>query len=209
MGVELSDIFIMLKPEDQWQDAGSKEALIERMNAVLREEVPGQNYMFSQPIELRTNELISGVRSDVAIKIYGEDLERLRRIGDDVVRALRAVPGAADVSADQVAGLPFLRVRVDRHAISRYGVNASDVMDAVSSIAGHPVGEVFEGQRRFAELLATLLTKNEMEWLRDPNLPVELDPSGWINRESDLVKRIAEMRARLPKDLPVPDEESK
>lgn len=171
MGVELSDIYIILKPEDQWEKADSKEELVERMDAVLREEVPGQNYMFSQPIELRTNELISGVRSDVAIKIYGEDLEKLRRIGDDVVRVLRSVPGAADVGAEQVAGLPFLRVRVDRRAISRYGVNASDVMDAVSSIAGHPVGEVFEGQRRFTlQVRLAPGSRNDLDAIR--NLPI-------------------------------------
>ena len=171
MGVELSDIFIMLKPRAQWTAADSKEALVERMDQVLRDEVPGQNYMFSQPIELRTNELISGVRADVAVKIYGDDLDALRRAGDDMVRVLQSVPGAADVSAEQVAGLPFLRVQVNRRAIARYGVSASDVLDTVAAIAGQGVGEVFEGQRRFAlQVRLAPASRDDIEAIR--NLPV-------------------------------------
>jgi cobalt-zinc-cadmium resistance protein CzcA len=150
MGVELSDIFIMLEPRERWTRADSKEELVEAMRAALLAEVPGQNYLFSQPIELRTNELISGVRSDVAVKLYGDDLETLARLGERIENVVRRVPGAGDVEAEQVSGLPFLRVRADRRAIARYGVSVEDVMNAVSSVAGHAVGEVFEGQRRFA-----------------------------------------------------------
>ncbi len=149
MGVELSDIFIMLKPIDQWTKVHSKEELVEAMRALLLKEVPGQNYLFSQPIELRTNELISGVRADIAIKIYGDDLDTLAHIGEEIEAIVRSVPGAGDVESEQISGLPFLRVRVDRRAIARYGVDVADVMDAVSSVAGRTVGEVFEGQRRF------------------------------------------------------------
>jgi cobalt-zinc-cadmium resistance protein CzcA len=99
---------------------------------------------------MRMNELISGVRSDVAVSIYGEDLQALKKAGDDLVRILRAVPGAADVKAEQSAGLPVLRVQVDRDRIARYGIDAGDVLDAVSAMGGRGVGEVFEGQRRFA-----------------------------------------------------------
>lgn len=149
MGVELSDIFIMLHPRDQWRRASGKTELVQLMEAKLRKEVPGQNYSFSQPIELRTNELISGARSDVAINLYGPDFKTLEESGERIMQVLRAVDGAADVSADQVAGLPSLRVVVDRRAAARYGINAAEILDAVAAVGGRVVGTVFEGQRRF------------------------------------------------------------
>ena len=150
MGVELSDVIIMLHPASEWSAASTKEELIEAIQETLHDEVPGQRFSFSQPIEMRMNELISGVRSDVAVSIYGEDLQALERAGDDLVQILGAVPGAADVKAEQAAGLPVLRIQIDRDAIARYGIDASDVLDAVSTMGGRHVGEVFEGQRRFA-----------------------------------------------------------
>lgn len=149
MGVEQADTYVILDPEDEWTRASSVDELVDRMKEVLEDEAPGQNYLFSQPIELRTNELVSGVRSDVAVYVYGEDLEELSRIGERMVRVLSNVEGAADVSAEQLEGLPFLDVRVDREALARHGVPATSVTNAVSALAGHPVGEVFEGQRRF------------------------------------------------------------
>jgi cobalt-zinc-cadmium resistance protein CzcA len=149
MGIDTSDVFIMLKPRGQWKKATTKEALVEQMEQALTAALPGQNFSFSQPIELRTNELVSGVRSDVAVSIYGDDLDVLKQSADAVVAVLSAVPGAADVKAEQVAGLPVLRVRIDRTRIARYGINAEDVLDAVEAMGGRSVGEVFEGQRRF------------------------------------------------------------
>ena len=150
MGVEISDIFVMLHPPEQWTRADSKDALVTAMEATLTEEVPGQNYSFSQPIELRTNELISGVRADVAINLYGPDLATLKRVGDDIAEALQKVPGAVGVQADQVAGLPSLRVKVRRDALARYGLSADEVLAAISVAGGQLVGEVIEGQKRFA-----------------------------------------------------------
>lgn len=171
MGVELSDIFIMLHPSEKWTKASSKEALVEAMGETLRDEVPGQNYLFSQPIELRTNELISGVRADIAIKIYGDDLDTLNRIASEVENVVRDVPGAGDVESEQVSGLPFLRVQVNRQAIARYGVSVEEVMNAVSALAGHRVGEVFEGQRRFAlQVRLSPETRRDIAALR--NVPI-------------------------------------
>ena len=150
MGVELSDVIIMLTPPSEWNAAETKDELIEAMERTLHDEVPGQRFSFSQPIEMRMNELISGVRSDVAVNVYGEDLSALKKAGDDLVRILSSVPGAADVKAEQSAGLPVLRIQIDRDRIARYGINASDVLDAVAAMGGRRVGEVFEGQRRFA-----------------------------------------------------------
>ncbi|NOQ83796.1 MAG: CusA/CzcA family heavy metal efflux RND transporter [Myxococcales bacterium] len=150
MGVELSDVIIMLKPVSEWSAVSTKEELIGAIQETLHEEVPGQRFSFSQPIEMRMNELISGVRSDVAVSIYGEDLQALKTAGDDLAKILREVPGAADVKAEQSAGLPVLRIKINRDAIARYGIDASDVLDAVTTMGGRHVGEVFEGQRRFA-----------------------------------------------------------
>ena len=150
MGVEVSDIFVMLHPIDEWTAAESKAELVEQMEHVLIESLPGQNYSFSQPIELRTNELISGVRSDLALNLYGPDFAELEATGARLMGLLSGIEGASDVNADQVAGMPSLRVIVDREAAARYGINASEVLDAVSAIGGRQVGVVFEGQRRFA-----------------------------------------------------------
>jgi cobalt-zinc-cadmium resistance protein CzcA len=171
MGVEVSDIFIILEPHDDWTRAASKEELVSKMEAVLSRQVPGQVLSFSQPIELRTNELISGVRSDVAIGIYGDDLDELERIGDRVVATVGEVAGAADVKAEQTSGQPFLRVRVRRDAIARHGINAGDVLDAVEVIGGRAVGEVFEGQRRFAlQVRYRADARSTLEAIRD--LPI-------------------------------------
>jgi len=149
MGVEISDIYVILNPHEEWETAETKEELIKEFDAALQRAVPGTQFSYSQPIELRVQELIAGVRSDVAITVFGEDLDTLKRLGDDVVRAVSRIPGAADTKAEQVAGLPYLRVVIDRDAIARYGINAREVLDAVEAIGGKTVGEVLEGQRRF------------------------------------------------------------
>ena len=150
MGMELSDVFVKLKPKGEWKTADSKEALVEKMSERLAHEVPGVGFGFTQPIEMRFNEMIAGARADVALKIFGDDLDRLKELGDQAVRVLSAVPGAADVRADQVAGLPMLSVKVDREKIARYGIAAENVLAAVEAGgAGRVVGTVFEGQRRF------------------------------------------------------------
>ena len=148
MGVEISDTYIMLHPKDTWRFR-TKEALIEAIDRTLNQHISGAIFSYSQPIELRVQELISGVRSDVAIKIFGDDLELMKQTADEVVRLIRRVPGAADVKAEQVIGLPTMRVRIDRDAIARYGINAEQVLEVVQTIGGTPVGSVLEGQKRF------------------------------------------------------------
>jgi heavy metal efflux system protein len=119
------------------------------METALEASVPGNAYSFTQPIELRVQELVAGVRSDVGLSLYGDDLVVLKQKGDEIVRALNQVPGSADVQAQQIAGLPYLRVQIRREQIARYGINAEDVLDTIRTIGGHVVGQVFEGQRRF------------------------------------------------------------
>ena len=149
MGVEISDVIVMLKPHDEWTTADDREGLIAKIDEALDKTLPGTIFSYSQPIELRVAELIAGVRSDVALKIFGDDLDTLKETADKAVTAISKVEGAADVKAEQTAGLPLLRIRIDRRAIARYGINAADVLDVISTLGGREAGVVFEGQRRF------------------------------------------------------------
>ena len=149
MGVNISDVIVTLKPMDGWKKASSK-AELEGLMSEEMEKFPGLVFSFSQPIELRVNELIAGVRSDLAIKIYGEDLEVLSRIGDQVVAAVSQLDGATGFKAQQVEGLPQLQVTVRPDQLARYGINSADVMQTVEAVGGVVATEVFEGQRRFA-----------------------------------------------------------
>ena len=187
MGMELSDIFVSLKPREQWTSANTKEELVEKMTAALAEAVPGVGLSFTQPIEMRFNELIAGVKSDVAVKLFGDDLSVLRDKGEAIGRVLRRVPGAADVRVEQVEGLPVLRVRVDRQQIARYGINATDVLAAVEAAgAGKEVGTVFEGQRRFG--LAVRLSRAGQDEMRSfDNLPIAA-PDGHLIPLSQLAR---------------------
>lgn len=150
MGVEISDIYVLLNPHhSEWKTAGTKNELIQAFDAALRKAVPGTKFSYSQPIELRVQELIAGVRSEIAINIFGEDMNQLKTLGDEVVQVVSQVPGAAETKAEQVAGLPYLRVIIDREAIARYGINTSQVLDTVRAIGGRTVGQVVKGNRRF------------------------------------------------------------
>ncbi|HLE60069.1 MAG TPA: efflux RND transporter permease subunit, partial [Thermoanaerobaculaceae bacterium] len=151
MGIDLADVFVILKPTTQWPSRQSKGELVEAMSQALAESVPGTGFSFTQPIEMRFNELLAGVRADVAVKLFGDDLRVLGEKGDELARVLAAVPGAGDVRLEQTAGLPVLRIRVDRDRCARYGISVGDVLDTVEAArAGKVVGTVFEGQRRFS-----------------------------------------------------------
>jgi cobalt-zinc-cadmium resistance protein CzcA len=151
MGIEAGDVFVILKPKKEWASARTKGELVEKMEHALGESVPGVGFSFLQPIEMRFNELIAGVRSDIGIKLFGDDLEVLREKGEEIARVVATVPGSADVKTEQTAGLPVLRVRVDRDRCARYGISVADVLDTVEAArAGKIVGTVFEGQRRFS-----------------------------------------------------------
>ena len=168
MGVEISDVLVMLKPHDEWETADDREELIAAMDEALEKGVPGTIFSYSQPIELRVSELIAGVRSDVALKIFGDDLDTLKTTADRAVAVISRVPGAADVKAEQTAGLPILRIRIDRNAIARYGINAADVLDVVSTVGGRAAGVVFEGMRRFTlQLRFAPETRTSVEKLAD------------------------------------------
>ncbi|MGI8544458.1 MAG: efflux RND transporter permease subunit, partial [Aridibacter sp.] len=150
MSVDFSDLFIVLKPPAEWKTATDKTELIEKMSKALEERVPNATISFSQPIELRVAELISGVRSDVAIKLYSDDLDVLKEKADEIVKVVSKIFGAEDVKAEATSGLPQLQIKPDRAAIARYGLNVEDVNDLVKSlVAGKEAGQVSEGERRF------------------------------------------------------------
>ncbi|MBC7685277.1 MAG: CusA/CzcA family heavy metal efflux RND transporter [Bdellovibrionales bacterium] len=145
-----SDNYVILKPKDEWPaDVTTKEQVIERIRAKTAP-IVGNNYDVTQPIEMRFNELIGGVRSDVAVKIYGEDLDKLADTAQQVATLLRNVPGAADVRVAQTKGFPTFDIAFDRATIARYGLTVKEVADTISTaLAGRPAGQIFEGDRRF------------------------------------------------------------
>lgn len=148
MGTELTDLFITLHPREQWTRAKSQEALTTLVQRELRD-LPGPRLAMSQPIEMRMNEMISGVRSDVAAILYGDDLDLMVEKAEDIERALNTIPGSADVKVEQVSGQPVLQIRINQDQIARYGIPASTIMNLIRSLGTHNVGEVYEGQLRF------------------------------------------------------------
>ncbi len=162
MGIELSDVFVMLNPRKEWTRAETQEELSALM-AKEMEGLPGMRMVFTQPIEMRVNEMVAGIRSDVGVKVFGDNLDTLKSLASEVEAVVRSIPGAADVYAEQITGQPVLEVRVDQEAIARHGVPAGHVLEVVEAIGGSVVGEVREDQRRFD--LVVRLTES---YRRDP-----------------------------------------
>jgi heavy metal efflux system protein len=176
MPPSISDGYLMLKPRGQWPDPKKSRATLVLDIEKAAEDVAGSNYEISQPIQLRFNELISGVRSDVGVKIFGDDLDTLLQAAGQVQAVLQTVPGAADVRTEQVTGLPMLTVKLDRGALSRFGISVADVQALIEiAVGGKEAGTVFEGDRRF-ELVVRLPEhlRTDIESIR--GLPVPLGP---------------------------------
>ncbi len=150
MPPSVTDTFLMLRPRDQWPDPRKPKAvLVEELEQAARR-LPGNNYEFTQPIQMRMNELVSGVRADVAVKVYGDDLDTLVALGRRVEALAGRIDGAADVRMEQAEGLPMLTITPDRAALARYGLNPGDVQDTVAmAVGGAMAGQLFEGDRRF------------------------------------------------------------
>ncbi len=150
MPPSVADIFIILKPQSEWTGPyRTKAELIAAMEAMILK-VPGNNYEFTQPIQMRFNELISGVRADVAVKVFGDDMDILSDLGEQIEKILGTVPGASDVRVEQVTGLPMLFIQMDRAKMARFGLNVADVQDVVAiAMGGRSAGLIFEGDRRF------------------------------------------------------------
>tara|TARA_R110001599_G_scaffold64023_1_gene178311 strand:- start:6074 stop:9268 length:3195 start_codon:yes stop_codon:yes gene_type:complete len=174
MPPNVADTFIILKPKSEWPEPKrSKAELIVAMQEVVGK-VPGNNYEFTQPIQMRFNELISGVRSDVAVKVFGDDMDAMNVTADQISDVLSGVSGAADVKVEQTTGLPMLTVQIDRERVARLGVNVGDVQDALSiAVGGREAGVLFEGDKRF-DILVRLpeSVRNDIEIIK--KIPIRL-----------------------------------
>ena len=179
MSMEESDVIITLKPKHEWVSADSKDELANKFKAALAI-IPGMEVEFTQPIEMRFNELITGVRADIAIKIFGENLEVLSKKGNEIKTLIEGVEGAADISVEKIVGLPQMNVKYKRAKIARYGLNIQDLNDMVSmGFAGRTVGNVFEGEKRF-DLVVRLNSENRKDIVNLKNLLVDIPLGGKI-----------------------------
>ena len=149
MGVHQTDVWIVLKPADEWRKGMTKEDIITQIEPYLKTE-PGLAYNFTQPIAMRVDELTSGVKSDLAVKIYGEDLDSLNKVGENISALVSGMPGTANFFVEQPVGQPYLTIEIDREAVASFGLNVNDVQSVIEAgIGGQVAGQLYEGQRRF------------------------------------------------------------
>jgi heavy metal efflux pump (cobalt-zinc-cadmium) len=177
MPPSVADTFVILKPPSEWPGPhDTKPQLVAAIERAVRE-VPGNNYEFTQPIQMRFNELISGVRADVAVKVFGDDMDTLLAVGEEIEKVLGTIPGAADVRTEQISGLPVLSIQMDRAKMARFGLNAVDVQDTVAiSIGGRSAGTIYEGDRRFdLQVRLPESLRSDIETLK--RLPIRLPDS--------------------------------
>ncbi|MCA8996704.1 MAG: efflux RND transporter permease subunit [Planctomycetaceae bacterium] len=149
MGVHQTDVWVMLKPKDEWREGITRDDLIEELDEALSSKVPGVAFGFTQPIEMRVDELVAGVKADVAVLLYGKDLDELSRLAKQIERTLKTIPGSADVKADYQANLATVRIEPKRDVLARYGLNAQDVLDVVETLGGRETGLIFEDRARY------------------------------------------------------------
>ncbi|WP_370978590.1 efflux RND transporter permease subunit [Agaribacterium sp. ZY112] len=200
MPPNVADNFVILKPRSEWPDTTkTKDELVEEIERAL-EELPGNNYEFTQPIQMRFNELISGVRSDLGIKIFGDDLDQLVLTASDVLKVVNGIEGAADARVEQVTGLPTLSVIPNRTALGRYGLNVAELQDWVSAaIGGESAGIVYEGDRRF-ELIVRLPETTRRDIDRLKFLPVPLTNGDYVPLEDIATLDISPAPAQISRE---------
>ncbi|UHQ22987.1 CusA/CzcA family heavy metal efflux RND transporter [Lysobacter sp. 5GHs7-4] len=199
MPPSVADTFVMLKPREQWPDPRmTKAELVAEIEAAVKQ-LPGNNYEFTQPIQMRMNELISGVRADVAIKLYGDDLDQLVEAGQRIEEVAKAVPGAADVKIEQATGLPLLTIIPHRQALVRYGLNPGAVQDTVATaVGGEVAGQLFEGDRRF-DIVVRLPEHLRQDPAALQDLPIPLGGSDNVDESS----RAAAWMSGAPQTVPL------
>ena len=199
MPPSVTDTYVMLKPRDDWPDPRKPKAQVLAELEAVAQRLPGNNYEFTQPIQMRMNELISGVRADVAVKVYGDDLDTLVRVARDVEAVMKAVPGAADVKSEQATGLPLLSIAPDRRALAGYGLNPGDVQDTVATaIGGEVAGQLFEGDRRF-DIVVRLPEALRSDPARLADLPIPLRDDA----NADESSRDATWASGAPRTVPL------
>lgn len=178
MPPHVSDTFIILKPQAEWPNKSMTKSDVVQKIADAVEKLPGNNYEYTQPIQMRFNELIAGVRGDVSVKVYGDDFEQLTDTANKVAGVLRTIQGGADIKVEQTTGLPLLDVKLNKDAIARHGINVADVLDVVSvAIGGKEVGAVFQGDRRF-HILVRLPDRLREDLATLENLPIPIAREG-------------------------------
>lgn len=177
MPPSVADVFVILKPRQEWPNPNRKKAEVVREMEEAVALIPGNNYEFTQPIQMRFNELISGVRSDLGVKVFGDDMDTLLKFATEVSEVLEKIPGAADVKVEQVTGLPMLTIDINREALSRYGLNVADVQETVEiALAGKTAGQIFEGDRRF-QLVVRLPEEDRTDMETIKRIPIPLPAS--------------------------------
>jgi heavy metal efflux system protein len=182
MPPSVADVYVMMKPRSEWPANHSKADVVAEIEKELRK-LPGNNYEFIQPIQMRFNELIAGVRSDVAVKVFGDDMEVLESTGKAVETILEKIPGASDVKMEQITGLPVLSIQMNRPAMARYGLNVTDIQEVVQiAIGGRQAGQIFEGDRRF-DLVVRLPEdlRTDIDKLKQIPIPLPLSATGETN----------------------------
>ena len=190
MGVHQTDVWVVLKQPDEWRDGITKEMIIDEIRPLLETE-PGLAYNFTQPIAMRVDELTSGVKSDVAVKVFGEDLEVLNRIGEDILRVVQGLPGTDNYYLEQTTGQPYLTIEIDRDAAAAYGLNVDDVQRVIEvGIGGQVASQVFEGQRRF-DITVRFPEEIRNSFEKVMQVPVYLPTGGFIP-----LKRVAKIVAQ-------------
>lgn len=200
MGVEVSDVIVTLKPREEWTTTKSKEELVEKMREALAE-LPGLASSFSQPIALRVDELVSGVKSAIGIKIFGDDLDVLKQRAEAVARVLAKVPGATDINVEKVSGLAYLEIAIDRDKIARYGINVSDIQEVIeTAIGSKEASKVYEGLKVFG--LAVRFpesARNDVEPIREILIP---SPGGALIPLGQLAKvEVVEGPAQISREM--------
>ncbi len=191
MPPSVADTFIMMKPRSQWPDPRKPRATLLAELERTVESLPGNNYEFTQPIQMRMNELISGVRADVAVMLYGDDLDTLRNVGQRLQRVVAAVPGAADVRLEETSGLPLLTVLPDRQRLAGYGLNPGQVQSTVATaVGGQVAGQLFEGDRRF-DIVVRLPEALRQDPAALADLPISLEPALASDNGDELSRGVA------------------
>ncbi len=197
MPPNVADTFVMLKPRAQWPNpAKPKEVLVGEMEKAAQE-IPGNNYEFTQPIQMRFNELISGVRSDLAIKIFGDHIDELLTLAKQVKAVLTKIPGAADIKIEQATGLPVLSIIPNKAALERYGLNLSEVQSVIQvAMGGKEAGQIFEGDRRF-DIVVRLpeYLRTDVKTLEELPIPLTLPETDWTSKKPNYVplKEVAKL----------------
>ncbi|WMJ71452.1 CusA/CzcA family heavy metal efflux RND transporter [Stenotrophomonas sp. 24(2023)] len=202
MPPSVADTFIMMKPRSQWPDPRKPRATLLAELEKTAEQLPGNNYEFTQPIQMRMNELISGVRADVAVMLYGDDLDTLRQVGQQLEKVVSAVPGAADVRLEETSGLPLLTVLPDRQKLAGYGLNPGQVQSTVSAaVGGQVAGQLFEGDRRF-DIVVRLPENLRQDPAALADLPISLE-TALAGGNADELSRGQAAGSGMPRTVPL------